>query len=225
MSCMCNLYPYLDLPQEVHQKLCKICSTILIPSITCKVRLRPRKKRSQVNNDKEKQNTRNVKNELVYICNICHQTSVSISAHHRPQQHTIQQDDSPPLLKKRSTPLTNAIVKQKFNFLHIMEDANARRDSAPGRLNTDFIPLNKTISNNDVSKMTIQTSANKGSGVNLIELEKMRKSQKRKSIDKPINGDNGPKKSNLFINSNISSLQSLQSVFSSKISGTCSGKL
>jgi RNase P subunit RPR2 len=51
----------VDLPMNVTEKLCGFCSVVLIPSLTCQVRLRSRSRRSKVN----RVGKEHLKNQLV----------------------------------------------------------------------------------------------------------------------------------------------------------------
>lgn len=51
----------VDLPVQITERLCGHCSVILIPSVTCQVRLRSRSRRSKVN----KSSKDKLKNQLV----------------------------------------------------------------------------------------------------------------------------------------------------------------
>lgn len=51
----------VDLPVQITERLCGHCSVILIPSVTCQVRLRARSRRSKVN----KAGKDKLKNQLV----------------------------------------------------------------------------------------------------------------------------------------------------------------
>jgi RNase P subunit RPR2 len=51
----------VDLPTNVTEKLCGFCSVVLIPSLTCQVRLRSRSRRSKVN----RVGKEHLKNQLV----------------------------------------------------------------------------------------------------------------------------------------------------------------
>lgn len=51
----------VDLPLQITERLCGHCSVILIPSVTCQVRLRARSRRSKVN----KSHKDTLKNQMV----------------------------------------------------------------------------------------------------------------------------------------------------------------
>lgn len=51
----------VDLPSQITDQLCGFCSVIIIPSVTCKIRLIPKKRNSKINRSVEKK----LKNQLV----------------------------------------------------------------------------------------------------------------------------------------------------------------
>lgn len=53
----------VDLPVQITERLCSHCSVLLIPSVTCQVRLRVRSRRSKVN----KSGKDKLKNQLVRL--------------------------------------------------------------------------------------------------------------------------------------------------------------
>ena len=57
----------VDLPLQVTERLCGYCSVMLIPSVTCQIRLRPRSRRSKVNKTGSKDK---LKNQLVIYINV-----------------------------------------------------------------------------------------------------------------------------------------------------------
>lgn len=167
----------VDLPKSIRERLCTSCNVLLIPTLTCHVRLRKRSARSKINKKcgSSGANQPRYKNELVIHCNICKEISYSLPCHPRPtpslplaqnvnpnSTHNIISKDHIPI----STPLKTSISssngnktdmskKRPFSFLNQLVTSENRRTSAPGRL-----PHQLSSSSPSTSKSNISTTRN-----------------------------------------------------------------
>jgi hypothetical protein len=156
-----------DVEECAPKRLCSWCSVIQIPSVTSRVRLRHRTKRSKVNQSAR----RRVKNEIVYHCLSCDRISSREEVCRKPIPPTPTAPLPPPPL-----PSSSKKEKKKFNFIDLLT-SSGKGPSASMAL--DFIPLSSMASPSVGMGAGDRTPGEKRR-VSLLELEESRRSNKKK---------------------------------------------
>lgn len=169
------------LPQIISSHICSHCSVLLYPSQTSTVRLKKKHRHSRFNRkfrdgmDKtidpstgnQKSSKKSVKNILQVTCKLCEHTN-SVPAFYRTPTTKAVVDSlnlSHASSSTKSTTSSKNKTTKSFNFL----DSINRRHSAPSRLmSMDCIPLSS------------QTESSSKRTVNLLELERLNKKNKRR---------------------------------------------
>ncbi len=142
-----------DLPEFVNSRICRFCSSFLVPTLTSVVRLVKRKKK---------------KDEIVSFCLRCNRVT------ERTQKHRMKSK-----VKKRKA---NALAKQEDN-LNIVDnpkkiksfsflEKSREGSSKLGSLSGDYIPLSH-------SSERQQQRNDSGGGLNLLEMERGNKKRKK----------------------------------------------
>jgi hypothetical protein len=153
--------PRSDLEECAPKRLCTWCSVIQIPSVTSRVRLRHRTKRSKVN----QATRRRVKNEIVHHCLVCDRISSREEVCRKPIPLPPAVTPPPP------APLSSSKKeKKKFNFIDLLTSSGKGPSAS---LALDFIPLS---SGTGVGEHTPGEKRR----VSLLELEESRRSAKKK---------------------------------------------
>jgi hypothetical protein len=157
----------VDLEECVPRRLCSWCSIIQIPTVTCRVRLRHRTKRSKVNQSANKNKTtkRKIKNEIVYHCLTCDRISSREDVCKKPLSAAAASSTTlatPVAIRAAAATAGGSSSvdpklkrdKQKFNFLEMLSQnrgigtgtpppaqAVAKSLSLSSGAGLDFIPL------------------------------------------------------------------------------------
>jgi hypothetical protein len=170
-----------DFEECVPRRLCSWCSIIQIPTVTCRVRLRHRTKRSKVNQQSGK---RKIKNEIVYHCLTCDRISSREEVCKKPLPVTPSSTPvtTPVATRAGSSSVDSKRDKKKFNFLEMLSQSRGTPPPAHaiakglslGSGGLDFIPLVSSEGGGEANDRTPKKR------VSLLELEENRKSNKKK---------------------------------------------
>ena len=183
----------ISLPESIALRICSSCSSLLVPGLSCTSRLRSRSKKSRINKTKGNKGQLFCSELVFRVCSQCLVYTSNFSKYFQNKtclqcKARISQGlgflkvSKPPIAKKETTPVPVMTPKskqkqspEKFSFLNSSSSIK-RKVSDIGDENK-FSSAVKKINNLD--GLDFVKMANSPT-INLLELERLRKKQKRR---------------------------------------------